>query len=410
MGDKLGKKLLVLVTVHGIGFEQPATADKEGNLAEEGYADALHAGLKEVLPELGHDPQPPHTVVYVKSSVDGSTAEGLKRLREPLVADGTIAHVALVYAPLEPATPEFGPVLGTLGRAIISLRKYATIPGFLKLLARDLWALFRGTSSPPPPPLEGRTGHPPLPSLRPRTDLRTGLLRRRRSDKPPKASTIIRALAVDVATYVELNMVRERVRGFVQNALLTILACEDVEAVVINAHSQGTVVCWDVLARLPFYTWQDASPKDPAGEKLCAFVTAGSPIRKYIDLFTWGPLVGQLAARLEQPVPKSRWVNFWDPRDPVADPLDPAQAWRPGEPIGEHRGEDIGLLVGRNPSSGEPWHVTVDDRQVDNVHQSRGGGLQAHSYWDNRGEFVQELADILRGCHPANSDERHPNA
>jgi hypothetical protein len=33
---------------------------------------------------------------------------------------------------------------------------------------------------------------------------------------------------------------------------------------------------------------------------------------------------------------------------------------------------------------------------VDNVENSRGGGLQAHNYWDNEDQFVMQFCDIVR--------------
>ncbi|MGI8609616.1 MAG: hypothetical protein ACR2MY_10390 [Candidatus Dormibacteria bacterium] len=39
----------------------------------------------------------------------------------------------------------------------------------------------------------------------------------------------------------------------------------------------------------------------------------------------------------------------------------------------------------------------VVDRPVDNVTRSAGGGMQAHDYWDNQAQFVEELAKVLRG-------------
>jgi hypothetical protein len=381
----------VLVTVHGIGFEQPARIG-----GPPGYADALHTRLKEALHELGDDPKlgddpnrPEGGPVYVRSEVNKSSREGLERLDEgrPLAPSASIAHVALVYTPSEPVKPRIGPVLQTLTRATLSLRHYATLPGFVKLLAEDGWAALRTLRS-------KQTS-----SLSPRVDA-TGPYGPRRGGLPftrsPSLSEVVRALALDVATYVELNEARERVRGFVQAALLAVLDREDVDVIVINAHSQGTVVCWDVLCRLPFFTWQ--TDRDRRAQMLCQFVTAGSPIRKYIDLFAWGELVGQLAALLGEQVPTTTWSNFWDPRDPVGDPLDPAKAWRPGQDTGAGRVQDVGLLVGRDPAGGGSWHVKVRDVPVDNVKNSAGGGLQAHNYWDNGIEFVKPLAEILRGC------------
>jgi hypothetical protein len=62
-----------------------------------------------------------------------------------------------------------------------------------------------------------------------------------------------------------------------------------------------------------------------------ALVTAGSPLRKYADLFTWGTEIGTIA-RIMPLAPYAPWLNFWHPRDPVADPLAPGPDWRPGQP------------------------------------------------------------------------------
>ncbi len=150
---------------------------------------------------------------------------------------------------------------------------------------------------------------------------------------------------------------------------------------------------WDVLCRLPFFAWREK--QDPNAGILRAFVTAGSPIRKYVDLFAWGEQVGQLAALLDGSPGQLPWHNFWDAHDPVADPLNPATAWRPGRPLDERPAEDKGLLVATNPANGDQNHVDVLDTQVDNIKNSSGGGLQAHDYWNNRSEFVAPLAAIL---------------
>jgi hypothetical protein len=380
---------VVLVTVHGIGFEQPAVI---GGSA--GYADALHARLKAArLQELGDDPDRTEGgPVYVSSEVGGSRRGGLERLDEgrPLTAGGSIAHVALVYTPSEPVQARIGPVLGTLGRATLSLRHYAGLFGFAKLAAQDLWALLRTLRSQTPS------------SLSPRVDEASPYGARHGGlpfTKSPSLTEVVRALSLDVATYVELNEVRERVRGFVEEALLALLDRRDVEAIVINAHSQGTVVSWDVLCRLPFFTWK--ADGDRRAQMLCQLVTAGSPVRKYIDLLAWGELVGQMAALLEENAPTTRWSNFWDPRDPVGDPLDPATAWRPGQEPAAGRGKDLGLLVARDPAGPGRWHVKVADVLLDNVKNSEGGGLQAHNYWDNQVEFIEPLAEILRRCNAA---------
>jgi hypothetical protein len=190
----------------------------------------------------------------------------------------------------------------------------------------------------------------------------------------------IRALEDDVATYVARNDLREHIRGFVQEAVLALVARPEVRSIVVNAHSQGTVVCLDVLRRIP---WQTDAPK------LARLVTAGSPIRKYIDMFAWGNDVSRLGT-----LPSPWWSNFYDPRDPVADPLGPA-SWRAGDALPSGITDNDSLLVAIDRDTGEPHPVAVDDVPVDNIKDSSGGGLQAHDYWGNP-EFVAQLAKLLR--------------
>jgi hypothetical protein len=364
---------LVLVTVHGIGFQQPPTPD-----GRPGYADALHASLRVPLGDrLGEDPnRPGGGPVYVRSEVDGSRAEGLARLARdrPLMgAHGEIAHVALVYSPSEPLAPRAGAVADALARAVVAHEHYTSAVGALRLVLGDAWAA-----------LHERQPAAPSPTLQPRTDLP-------HEQRPP---SILHALEDDVATYVARNDLRERVRGFVQAALVALLDRPDVEGVVVNAHSQGTVVCWDVLCRLPLWSWRACG--DRRWPLLRALVTAGSPIRKYVDLFAWGEQVGQMAALLEREAVPFAWRNFWDPHDPVADPLDPAATWRPGDPLGAQRERDPGLLLARDPD-GAVRHMPIDDVEVDNVgDDSPRGGLKAHDYWGNDA-VVAALAVTLRG-------------
>ena len=377
-----------LVTIHGIGFQQPPIDGRPG------YADALHEHLHEQLGDrLGNDPERPGEggPVYVSSEVDGSRQEGLARLApgRPLAPHGKIAHVALVYSPSEPLQPRLGSVADALIRAILAHGRYISGLGAIRLALEDSWAALHEK-------------HPVTPesTLRPRADLElaahhhrlAGLLHGQRAQPPaePGAFGIFRALEDDMATYVARNDLRERVRGFVADALLALAARGEISDLVVNTHSQGTMIGWDVLCRTPHESWRD--PKDQTRSILRDFVTAGSPIRKYVDMFAWGEQVGQLTAALAAGL---RWSNFWDPRDPVADPLDPATAWRPGEPVREQPRRDIGLLRSTDTRDGTESHVEVLDTQVDNIENSSGGGLQAHDYWNNSSEFVKPLAQIL---------------
>jgi hypothetical protein len=385
---------LCLVTVHGIGFQQPP---RDG---QPGYADALHEHLHapEALGDrLGDDPNRPGPV-YVESEADGSRGGGLARLdpEQKLAPEGKIAHVALVYTPSEPLQPRLGSVADTLARAVLAHGHYISALGALRLALDDAWAA-----------LHEHKGLADSSTLRPRTDLelaphhhRLALMLHGHRAKPAPAEPgllgIFRALEDDMATYVARNDLRERVRGFVEEALLKVFDRPDISGVVLNTHSQGTMIGWDVLCRLPFFAWREKQDRN-AGI-LRAFVTAGSPIRKYVDLFAWGEQVGQLAALLDGSAEQLPWHNFWDVHDPVADPLDPATAWRPGRPLDERPEGDKGLLIATNPANGDERHVDVLDAQVDNVEHSSGGGLQAHDYWNNRTEFVAGLADVIKAC------------
>jgi hypothetical protein len=390
---ELVEKSLCLVTVHGIGFQQPP----EGK--QPGYADALHKHLRE--PEalgdrLGDDPKRPGGPVYVRSEADGSRNGGLARLNPTLklAPEGKIAHVALVYTPSEPLQPRLGSVADVLARAVLAHDHYISALGALRLALSDAWAALHESKQ-----LTEES------TLRPRTDLTLAphhhrlqqMLHGHRATFVPEPGPlgIFRALEDDMATYVARNDLRERVRGFVQEALLKVSVHPAVSGVVLNTHSQGTVIGWDVLCRLPFFAWRDEHKE--RASFLRALVTAGSPIRKYVDLFAWGEQVGQLAALLDGSPGQLPWHNFWDPHDPVADPLNPATAWRPGGSLDDRPPEDKGLLVATNPANGDERHVDVRDTQVDNIEHSSGGGLQAHDYWNNRTEFVDALARILDG-------------
>jgi hypothetical protein len=180
----------------------------------------------------------------------------------------------------------------------------------------------------------------------------------------------------DVASYVYSRRLRRRVQGFVSEVVQRVLARGDVETVVINAHSHGTVVGYDVL--------QPLSARQLA--RVGAFVTAGSPLRKYVDFFGWNR---DLAGAGEVP-----WLNFWDRLDPVADPLAPPQEWRPLTDPTVAPGS-AGLFRLRR-GGGFAAQAHVADRSVDNVNHVSGGGLVAHDYWANRTQFVPALARVLK--------------
>ena len=390
--------MIVLITIHGIGFQQkPSTRQ-----ATDGYADQLHTNLSKHLRPgvLGNDPEraPTPGPVYVQSAYPESThktEDGLSRLGS-WNADGTItpgkplaeetasiAHVALIYSNLEGHTgnPQ---ALGDLG--VLSaprLTHYATVSGLVRTLIDDL---------------HGSDVHPgqPSPSLSPRTQQapRSGLLSRllhRGGGDGPLAT--LHQVEDDVAAYVVSNEHRERVRGFIRDAVSRILRRPGVDGVVINGHSNGTVMAFDLVAAL--------SP--PLASGVLALITAGSPLRKYVDFMDWGTDAGNFYYPLfASPSAASRsgcwWTNFFDQRDPVADPLQPPVGWKRVPDAPDSGGRcDAGMFVVFDPQTGDQKDVPVTDVVSHNVGHV-GGGLPAHNYWDNNdpGEFCEQAAALLQ--------------
>ena len=359
-----------------------------------GYADGLHHNLAEMLGgKLGNDPnRQPETdgPVYVMSAKPGThDAEwGLSRLGSwhdgaldvtggPLAEpDSPIAHVALIYTSLEDVGPLLGTGTGTVCEAGLLLGQYASVAGAMRLVCGDTWAALHGTGG------AGGTAT----SLRPRTDLVAahrfsifGFLHPDLAANKPGGSLLgtVMTLEDDVVAYVCRNDLRESIRTFIRESMRRLAARPDVGAVVVNAHSQGTVASFDALQQSPL---QVTSRVD-------ALVTAGSPLRKYADLFSWGSDVGATAA-------VGRWLNFWDAKDPVADPLDQPAAWHFGNDVVPRLDSDLGLFWAvRDGGSRRP--VPIADHRVDNLANSSGGGLQAHNYWDNKAQFIPELAATL---------------
>jgi hypothetical protein len=151
----------------------------------------------------------------------------------------------------------------------------------------------------------------------------------------------------------------------------------------LNTHSNGTVMGFDFL--------RDAS--DSIAGRVGLFVTAGSPLRKYVDLFAWGPEVNDLAAA-------GPWRNFLDLKDPVADPLAHPPTWQPPAGyVAAPQPSDLFIHQPEDAVKSEPF--PIEDIVVDNLADSSGGGLQAHNYWDNEPGFVAPLAASLRKLAPA---------
>jgi hypothetical protein len=394
-----------LVTIHGIGFQQAPERDEH----IPGYADALHLSLSRFLEAelLSDDPHRERTTrgeagpIYVQSHwppESRSTEAGLARLgtwtadgevdhKSPAAqltdGIGKIAHIGLVYSHLEDQGSQVGASIEAVARAAVGAGHYATVAGLVNMLFRDLLALH---SAPPaqdvqePLSLSVRrevTGqHHPTSHLL--ALARIGHASERAAD-PSSLVAVLRTLENDVAAYVAKNELRERVKAFIREALLRLGFRDDVGAIVINSHSQGTVAVFDVFRDLPL----------PVTDKIRWFVTAGSPLRKYVDLFSWGVEAADLRRLTE-------WTNFWDERDPVADPLDPPASWLRGDPIELNPRPDVALFQVTNPITGVAAPRHARDLPVNNVANSPPGGLRAHNYWDNQVDVVKPLAAILR--------------
>lgn len=380
-----GAGICCLVTIHGVGFMQPPRNNVPG------YADQLHDHLADQLGSLlSGDPGRAGLAkpVYVESDWPPEQPvplRGLDRLGaidpvrawevsvggsdpiQDLVMDGApIAHVALVYTGLQETGPDPEATLHAIGLALSDLSQYTTVGGLAGMLLNDVKAFLSQSGG------QSSTS----PSLRVRTDVAAVGAGAGPAPDPGSAPSVIRQLEDDVAGYVSRNDARERVRDFVEGALLRLAMRDDVGSIVVNAHSQGTVVAYDALRRL-----------GPTGPKLAAFVTAGCPLRKYVTLFSWGSELGHIS-RARQ------WVNFWDAADPVADPLRPPADWRRGSKVPDAGPDDLMKVV--DPETGVLKPFLVQDVEVDNLRHTDGAGFAAHNYWDNVSEFVTPLVDILR--------------
>ena len=440
----MSDKVICLVTIHGVGFEQRPT--KGTPLS--GYADMLHLRLSRALQgapaHLSDDPTSQRAQagqglagpVYVQSDWPPRSERreaGLARLgvwrepshprvvgavdgaKAPLAEPGArLAHVALVYSRMEDMGPQLGPAIETTTSTLANLGHYASVLATAHMAFNDLAAILPHHQS-APVSLANGDGLPP--SLRVRGDAdprwrRTHAGKPTATATPPPAPitglpTVLRQLTDDVATYIYHNDLRNRVRDFVREALLRLLYREDVAGIIVNAHSQGTTLAFDTLSQLqPF----EAS-------RTLAFVTAGSPLGKYVDLFNWGNDIGAIRFIGPQAKPavssgvrgttteatpsgahttlRPCWLNFWDPRDPVADPLTPAKRQDGADDASADPAAPT-LFEWLNPRTGVKANVQVDDHEVNNVAHSTGGGLQAHNYWDNETEFIAPLAQQLR--------------
>jgi hypothetical protein len=153
-------------------------------------------------------------------------------------------------------------------------------------------------------------------------------------------------LLVDVGNYVGRNGVRTGVQSVVHAALAQAQHDAPDAPIVLASHSQGTIIAYDVL--------RQAGSSYP---QLRAWITQGSPLGKYLNLFQWG------AERLGIPT-DLRWVNLWDSGDLV--------------------GKALGALV--------TWdHPRPVDIQVDNAHNAQ----DAHDHWHNP-ECVEHICAEVR--------------
>jgi hypothetical protein len=167
------------------------------------------------------------------------------------------------------------------------------------------------------------------------------------------------------------------VRAFIRDAMYRILAREDVDGVIINGHSNGTVMGFDLIAAM--------SPS--VAQRVRRLITSGCPLRKYVDFIDWG-----IDARSFFYLTRDRWTNFYDKVDPVADPLQPPVTWKRGQ--GLPPGGGPGLFVVNDPQGRANASVPVVDEVVDNVAAGSGGGLPAHNYFDNP-DFCKKTATLI---------------
>jgi hypothetical protein len=401
-------KITCIVTIHGIGFQQPPGEDVDG------YADDLHAHLCRELNQNGNvllsddpDHQPYQrrgsVPIYVRSvwpahSKSFREEEGLMRLgtwnhnrtvishdraenlNQALVkGNARIAHVALVYSELEGEDPQPIPAIEAIIMTLLYLGRYTNFMSLLKTVFRDIqpllssiWAKLTMQEQPPKPAL--------TPSLRVRQD--KGYRHHIRTARHPSGlMALLRQLENDVAAYVYHNELRQRIRNFVREALLRLAFRDDVSGIILNTHSNGTLIALDVIQEIP----------PVAAQQIRTIITAGSPIRKYIDLFEWGTYLAV------EPTVVENWVNFYDEKDIVADRLHPRASWLQGTKV---RKKDLtGVYHTINQSSGDTGPIHIDDQPVDNIPNSPVGGLQAHNYWDNTIDFIPKVAKIVRDIH-----------
>jgi hypothetical protein len=162
--------MIVVITIHGVGFQQAPGSPA----ASDGYADALHEGLRRHLEALlGDDPTridaggrgPVYAPQSTYPPLTHATEPGLRRLGSwtasgsvdiagvpPAEPGKQVAHVALVYWGLDSQQSDLAALHDLAVLATPSLGSYATLGGLGHVLVADLEALrHRPAPSPPSP-------------------------------------------------------------------------------------------------------------------------------------------------------------------------------------------------------------------------------------------------------------------
>jgi len=157
-------------------------------------------------------------------------------------------------------------------------------------------------------------------------------------------------IIADVGNYVARNGVRSAVQQ-VLHAILGVEAVDPAKPVLIAAHSQGTIITYDVL--------REAGQNYPG---LRTWITMGSPLRKYTGPLQWG--------RAQLGVPNDlSWLNLYDKSDIVGKDLKGVLDWQSPQPV---------------------------DTLVDNV-KGAGG---AHNHWANPTVVKLVAAEIRKLLAP----------
>src|SRR5260370_484587 len=300
-----------------------------------GYADDLNANLCHALnqgnkvvlsddPDRQDDRQEGESVpIYVESlwpyhanPTVPSREEGLRRLgtwdadqakvitdpndktQQLVKDDARIAHVALVYSDLEGGEPAFLTAAIATAMATIYSFRYANIGGLAETLFRDVQPLLENMEVDVKKWIE----HPSLSIRQPPQAGPVG--------QPSGLQAVIQHLKNDVAAYVCQNGRRQRVRTFILEALQRLASRDDVAEIVLNTHSNGTIMGIDALQELP----------PSARKKISTFITAGNPIRKYGYFFTLGKHLTSMPGVYQWVDP---WGNYYSKRDFSASTLLP---------------------------------------------------------------------------------------